>query len=185
MTKATSETIAGPVGDGEQRREYSALVKRYESLIRSAIRRHCPAELALDQDDIAQEVRLRLWKAIEGEKKIANPTSYLYRVAASATIDAIRAARVRRRDAHESLSGNEENPCGETDTVDRAELRRRITAALQRLAPNRRRAVQLHLQGMTTDEVAVVAGWTEPKARNLVYRGLAELRAILGGADAD
>ena len=56
---------------------------------------------------------------------------------------------------------------------------------LRRLQENRRRAVGLHLQGMTTDEIARMAGWTEPKARNLVYRGLADLRVELRGMGVD
>ena len=32
---------------------------------------------------------------------------------------------------------------------------------------------------MTTREIADLSGWTEPKARNLVYRGLSVVRAHL------
>jgi DNA-directed RNA polymerase specialized sigma24 family protein len=35
---------------------------------------------------------------------------------------------------------------------------------------------------MTTDEIADLMEWSEPKARNLVYRGLKELRGKLRAA---
>ena len=55
----------------------------------------------------------------------------------------------------------------------------RVKGALGRLAEERRRAVVLHLQELTTDEIARALGWSEPKARHLVYRGLKDLRRVL------
>jgi len=55
----------------------------------------------------------------------------------------------------------------------------RIEKALGTLPENRRRAVALHLQGFTTHEVADLLGFREPKARNLVYRGLKSLQLAL------
>ena len=39
--------------------------------------------------------------------------------------------------------------------------------------------LRAHPDGMTTQEIADILGWSEPKARNLVYRGLGELRKHL------
>ena len=39
--------------------------------------------------------------------------------------------------------------------------------------------VRLHLSGYHRDEIAQLLGWTEPKVRNLLYRGLEDLRALL------
>ena len=50
---------------------------------------------------------------------------------------------------------------------------------------NRQRAVRLHLEGMTTTEIGSLMEWTEPKARNLVYRGLADLREALRAEGID
>jgi DNA-directed RNA polymerase specialized sigma24 family protein len=58
-------------------------------------------------------------------------------------------------------------------------LRRQINLALAQLPENRRRAVGLHLQGLTTAEIGALLGWSEPKARNLVHRGLKDLRQSL------
>jgi RNA polymerase sigma-70 factor (ECF subfamily) len=51
------------------------------------------------------------------------------------------------------------------------------------LQDRRRTAVTLHLQGFRTGEVAAALGWTEKQAENLVYRGLADLRACLEGGN--
>ena len=44
---------------------------------------------------------------------------------------------------------------------------------------DRRRLLRLHLEGFTTQEIAELNGWTEPKARNLLYRTLGDLREKL------
>jgi RNA polymerase sigma-70 factor (ECF subfamily) len=39
--------------------------------------------------------------------------------------------------------------------------------------------VRMHLAGYERHEIADLLGWTEPKTRNLLYRGLSDLRQIL------
>ena len=39
--------------------------------------------------------------------------------------------------------------------------------------------MRLHLQGYHRDEIAGLLGWSEAKTRNLLYRGLDDLRALL------
>ena len=65
------------------------------------------------------------------------------------------------------------------DRSDDGELARCFELALAHLPRNRRLAVQLHLEGYSRDEIATLTGWTEPKVRNLIYRGLDELRGHL------
>ena len=63
---------------------------------------------------------------------------------------------------------------------DRQDLTRRLFRALAILPAARRAAVKLHVLGYHRHEIAEVLGWTEAKTRNLLYRGLADLRARLG-----
>ena len=60
-----------------------------------------------------------------------------------------------------------------------------VSRTLARLPENRRAAVKLYLQGFKIQEIADLLGWTEPKARNLLYRGLQTLREDLeeGGVE--
>jgi RNA polymerase sigma factor (sigma-70 family) len=114
-------------------------------------------------------------------------------VAVSATIRAIRQAKARREEAlpeaafeDGSASGGSSKDVPATPPeaspyalAERGELTRTIEAALAALPEPRRLAVGLHLQGLTTREMGELVGWTEPKARNLVYRGLKDLRQSL------
>ena len=167
------------------------LLERYAVLLRSLIARHCPRNLGIQINDIEQEARLRLWRALDREKELEDPASYIYRIAVTTTIDAVRRVIARREDQLRMGDGDDEEPiiahsmatADATQSPDavteRRELMARIAAAVTSLPENRRRAVELHLQGMTLAEIAELLGWSEPKARNLVYRGLDDLRNAL------
>lgn len=165
---------------------FERLLERYGALLHSLISRNCPRDLGLQVSDIEQDARVRLWRVLEREKELRDPASYIYRVAASATIDAVRRVTSRREDqlpvedsdeAHASFAAD---PVHSPDAMtERKEVMEKIAAAVASLPERRRRAVELHLQGLTLHEIGELLGWTEAKARNLVYRGLAELRDAL------
>jgi RNA polymerase sigma factor (sigma-70 family) len=179
-----------PTTPNEQR--FNEIVESYGRFLRLTIVRACPPDLGLQYDEIEQEARLRLWKALESEREIQDLSSYLYRIAVTTTLDAVR--RVKRK--------REEQLVVETDDADdtrpvlphhlmadpslapdreaaRKQLVQKVQDAVARLPENRRQAVTLHLTGMTTQEIADLLDWTEAKARNLVYRGLDSLRESL------
>ena len=191
---ARETPLIPPADDAAIEARWRSLIEEYGRFLRRTVVRLCPRNLGLEFDDIEQEARVRLWNALRNEREITNPASYLYRIAATATIDAIRRVKARREEPL-GLPG-EDDPAQEVqrdvaslvDTVDGAEHRlllRQVEEALCRLPASRRRAVGLHLQGYTTAEIGQLMEWSEPKARNLVYRGLAELRERLREAGID
>lgn len=175
--------------NAEADERWRALIDEYGRYLRRVVTRLCPANLGLNFDDVEQEARVRLWKALRDERKIDDPASYLYRIAATATIDAVRRVRARREDPLED--GTDEAPRAEglahpgpslERSTGRSLLLQRIERVLEGVPPDRRRLLRLHLEGFTTQEIADLNGWTEPKARNLVYRTLGDLRDKLRAA---
>ena len=69
--------------------------------------------------------------------------------------------------------------------AERRQLLEKVEAALAKLVENRRLAVEFYLQGMTSLEIADLMDWTEAKARNLIYRGLEDLRKYLRDAGVE
>jgi DNA-directed RNA polymerase specialized sigma24 family protein len=59
------------------------------------------------------------------------------------------------------------------------ERREALAAALAGLAPDRARAVRAHLAGWSVQEIMELTGWTYQRTRNLVARGMADLRSAL------
>lgn len=173
---------------------WRSLVEEYGRFLRQTVVRLCPRQMGLDFDDIEQEARVRLWQALRHEREITNPASYLYRIVATATIDAIRRVKARREEpltlpGEEDLTPEAQREVADTtdiqDVTERRLLMGHVEEALCRLPESRRRALGLHLHGHTTAEIGKLLGWSEPKARNLVYRGLKELRERLREAGID
>jgi RNA polymerase sigma-70 factor, ECF subfamily len=175
----------------ETESRFNAIVAEYGRFLRQTIQRVCPRDLGLQFDEIEQEACLRVWKALESEREIRDLTSYVYRIAVSATLDAVRRVK-RKREEQLVFEAEADSPSAQMAhelTVDparapdleaaRKQLVQRVNEALARLSNNRRQAVGLHLEGLTTQEIATLLNWTEPKARNLVYRGLSEVRQFL------
>ncbi len=154
---------------------------RFSALAARAARaRGLPAE---EVDEILQDVRIRLWKAHPDSENLERlGASYLVKVVSSAVVDRLR----RRRRADTNLdAANEMTTVPEAlqvlppDIIERDALAERLEQALATLPANRRLVVQLHLEGYGRDEMAGMTGWTEAKVRNLLYRGLEDLRECL------
>ena len=62
---------------------------------------------------------------------------------------------------------------------DRRELAREISHALEQLNPAQRPVVRMYLAGYPQGEIEQLLGWTEARTRNVLYRGLAQLRLML------
>ena len=65
------------------------------------------------------------------------------------------------------------------DGVQRGEQRAALRASLESLPPDRARAVRAHLAGFSVQEVMALCGWPYQRARNLIARGMADLRDAL------
>lgn len=173
--------------------QFQLILKDYGSWLRKTVRRLCPRGLGIQPEDVEQDVALRLWRALGRKERIENPVAFLHRVAATATIDAMRRARAQREGMVSRFqeSGPDDEvgvpaPIDPAPSPERAASDRQILAqvsqALGRLPEKRRNAVKLYLQGFKIQEIADFLGWTEPKARNLLYRGLRTLRQDLEDA---
>ncbi|MFQ5740629.1 MAG: RNA polymerase sigma factor [Acidobacteriota bacterium] len=172
------------------------IIEEYCGYLRSVIVRFCPRGMGIQVDDVEQEARIRVWQALNRESGIQHFPSYLYRVAVNATIDAIRRIRSRREEQLEGSQDQEDAPVqsiepgvrsGRTpeEITQAREVLELVESTLASLPNDRRRAVGLYLQGLTSQEIADLLRWTEPRARNLLYRGLRELREKLRNRGID
>ncbi len=159
---------------------------RYEGLRRDlarAVAAICPSWLASDRDDLIQTAILKVM-AIErrGEEVPVRSSSYLYRVAHSAVVDAIRSRR-RRPEVpleEEQVANDERESAPDPEDLARArEIGRGIRACLSAMKEERRVATVLRLLGHSVPEAAERLGWSAKRTENLVYRGLFDLLTCL------
>jgi RNA polymerase sigma-70 factor (ECF subfamily) len=175
--------VRGMTGPGLDRASSSieALITRFRTMVRSVGARRGLVEA--DLDEVVQDVRIRLWQAGEGGKVLEDlGSSYLYQVATTAALDLLRRRRARRANDTDDIRERTElttNDASPHDTLEANELASQIDAAIDTLAIDRRVAVRFHLAGYDREDIARMLGWTEARTRNLLYRGLDDLRRRL------
>ncbi len=158
---------------------FAALTGEYARLVASAIRRVCSQRHRWLIPDVEQEVRLALWKRLEGGKEIEHPASYLYKAALTTALAVV------RKQGHETMPIEDSEPSdtsGPQDNLLPAERARLLGEALERLPLDQSRAVRAHLAGFSHVEVAGLFGWTESVARHRIYRGIESLKEKMKGS---
>jgi RNA polymerase sigma factor (sigma-70 family) len=162
---------------------FEALVARYGRLIRDAVARATRRNATL-ADDVEQRVKIALWRKLEGpDPTIERPATYVYRCAVR---EAVRAVQQEEARAAEPL--NDELPAAgraADQALRDAERARALARTVATLSEDRRRAVSAHLAGFSVEEIMELTGWSYQKARNLIARGMADLRARLEEVDLD
>lgn len=159
-----------------------SLLQRYRGSVIGIARRHGLSDQLLDE--AIQELRIRLWRTFPGSEQLASVSrAYLYRAAITAALIVLRRRRAKRESGVEMTTHLEETTAardpGPDQAFDETELAERLTRAVDELPATRQAVVRLHLRGYHRDEIAALMGWSEAKTRNLLYRGLDDLRAIL------
>ena len=166
------------------------IIDRYALLIRKIIQAHLFARDGVDPEDIEQEIRIRLWKSLRKGKNIGQLTSYIKKMAYTATIDELRRQK-KQAPYRETLPGDGrleqvdeaagvQDPSSPASALEQKETRRALKELLADLSLDRRQVLNLYLVGMSIDEICATSGWDRTRVRHLLYRGIDELRAKAG-----
>jgi RNA polymerase sigma-70 factor (ECF subfamily) len=151
-----------------------AVLSRFGETVRRIGWRH---GLSGDEvDEVVQDMRIRLWRARGTEENIAGaPASYVHRTALTAALGVL-----RRRRSHAPLAEDTAaSPVSASSHAELSELARDVERALATMAEDRQAAVRAHLSGYSRSEIAQLMGWSDIKTKNLLARGLADLRAAV------
>lgn len=180
-----------PEGSLRLQSRFDALIRQYDRLIRAIVARAgrrmgLRRDSFLEREDIEQEVRLDLWKQIARGQTIDFPATYIYRATIRETL------RVLRRNVSREFEPIDEDSQAEHlkevgdpfQALSAKEELREIVLGLRSLTPERRDAVRAHLEGFQFHEIMLMYGWSYQKARNLIARGMADLRKCLNGNGA-
>jgi RNA polymerase sigma-70 factor, ECF subfamily len=160
-------------------------VVELRQVLERVVARVCPSWLSAQRDDVVQAAGMRVIQILDrlqagGEGNPSLSSSYLYKVAHSALVDEIR--RVRRRREVDLESETAAAAVARDDperTAAWREIGRGIQQCLAGMKRERRLAVALYLQGHSVGDAARILDWPVKRTENLVYRGLADLRACL------
>lgn len=171
-----------PPGDSR----IEALLRTHEPRLRALFARHLGGRPGIDLDDLVQEARIRLWKALEREKSVDALASYIQRVVTSVVVDALRRRAARPEDTVEErlMQATAHESGAPDDVLAQVQRAAALREAMACIPERRRRPATLLLQGFSTPEIARLLGTSEATVRNLAYRGVDDLKALLGGATA-
>jgi len=163
---------------------FEELVHRYAQLIRAVVGRVAGKEALVVGEDV-EEVLVALWKATSGEQEIRHPTSYVYRAAVRETVRVLRKEHQRRERTVDLSMESDRTVRTPEELMGGKELGVGIVGCLKVLSADRRRAVKAHLAGFSVKEIMEMFDWPYNKARNLIARGMADLRRELQARGID
>lgn len=166
--------------------EFKVIIENFAQFIRIQVHKYNLYRYGLDPEDILQDVKIRIWKLIRDEKIISNYVSYIKKIVNSSVIDQLRKCR-----REEDLFKNEKRMhIAERELAYSKEAARSNTQeefvgkAVERLIDSRRQVIKLYLLNLSIKEIAGYLNWSQDKTRNLLYRGLADLKDLLKDLDA-
>ena len=138
---------------------------------------------AAEAEDVAQEAFLRLWRQAGKWRAEARVGTWLHRVAHNLCIDRLRKHRGHGGEDPPDVPDPAPGPAAEQQ---RAQVARRVEAALARLPERQRAAIALvHYQELGNIEAADIMGVSVEAMESLLSRGRRGLREALAGMRDD
>ncbi len=132
-----------------------------------------------EAEDVIQEAMLRLWRiAPDWQHGLAEPSTWVYRVAANLCTDRLR----RRRPMVPELPDLPDPGAGQDAALMQSARAHALEAALLQLPERQREAVILrHLEGLSNPEIAAIMMVGVEAVESLTARGKKRLAALLSG----
>ena len=165
---------------------FEALVNLYGKKVYNTACRICKNEA--DAEDVAQEVFLKVYRALPNFKGESSFSTFLYRVTVNACLDFVRrsgraaAESLVRQDAdgeeYEYLPADaEQTPERQSE---RAELRETLRRSILRLSDEHRAVILLRdVNGLSYEEIAEVLSCSVGTVKSRINRAREKLREIL------
>jgi RNA polymerase sigma-70 factor (ECF subfamily) len=166
---------------------FRVLVERHSrSLFRLAFRMTGNQQ---DAEDVVQDSFMRAYKQLGKFDERASFGTWLYRIAANASLDLVRSRKRRQehmapQDADTEFDDTVTALPSSDPTPERmalsGEVRQRVEAAMQELSPTERTAFVLrHFEGMCIEDVSRVLECQPGAAKHSVFRAVQKLRRAL------
>lgn len=165
--------------------EFNTILDRHAQFINYQVFTFNLPKHGLDPEDIIQDIKIRIWNLICKEKVIKNHRPYIRKIIYSSIIDQFRKHRREedfyRLEAHRHVS-ELESPYNK-ESLRKTALAENVGKAVDRLIETRRQVVKLYLLNLNIREIADYLGMSQDRIRNLLYRGLADLRKLIKKMD--
>jgi RNA polymerase sigma-70 factor, ECF subfamily len=166
--------------DGDRDALFERIAAEYAAPIARLAGAH-EADRSLRQD-LLQEIHLALWRSLPAFQNRCSLRTWVYRVAHNVAATHVVRARRRRTSQLVNLDDVEiaDDSADFGTTVDEARALARVAQLIQRLKPIDRQVIILHLEGLSRDDIAEIAGLSFSNVAIKIHRIKLLLRRALG-----
>ena len=162
-------------------RAFSLLVERYKEVVFATV-----VAITSDFDaahDIAQEVFLRAWFGLKGLKEASSWPGWLRTIARNRARTWLKRRQPLLEHVTVDIADNADSP---ERNAEKAERRRLVLSALDKLPEERRQALVLHyLEDLSTPQVAAQLGITQAAVRQRLHRARQQMQEEMEHMMAD
>ncbi|MBI4417623.1 MAG: sigma-70 family RNA polymerase sigma factor [Ignavibacteriales bacterium] len=169
--------------DGDER-AFEEIVRRYQRQVANVI--YLTSGNRQDVEDLAQEVFIRVHKALGKVTVEHSLFSWIYRITVNVTIDEMRRRKIRKLSYLDFLAepGDREPSFRDTVTPDdriiHDEQRDQVRQALRKLSGTSRMVLLLReYEGLSYKEIGDVLHITEQAVKSRIFRAREELKELL------
>ena len=165
---------------------FENVAQEYAAPLARLARAH-EADPALQQD-LLQEIHLALWRSFPAFQNRCSLRTWVYRVAHNVAATHVLRAKRRRTSQLVSLDDVEiaDQSTDPGATIDETRALARVSQLIQRLKPIDREVIILHLEGLSRDDIAEIAGLSFSNVAIKLHRiKLLLTRAFGGGQGAE
>jgi len=158
------------------------LILDFSRYILSKINSFNYQKYGIEQDDLLQDIRIRIWKVcVHNNNNIRNYQAYIKKIVNSVVVDEIQKSRkaIKALEFYNHGSLNRDYYCRERNVAHKENFKETLIHSLNGLKRSRRKVLHLYLSGFTVEEIAELHNWSLGKTNNLFYRGLKDLKNIL------
>lgn len=162
-------------------KSFEEIVTHFTCFIYANILKYDVSKKGIDPEDIIQDVRIKIWNLLKNEKSIKNYTSYIKKIVDTSVIDHIR----KNRRVENIIFLEKRIKISEQKTRNLKNLSQNhfsgeiIHEKIEHLLETRKKVVKLFFLGLSIKEISICLNWSNHKTRNLLYRGLADLKNLI------
>ena len=185
----STQDLSLPLSRDERHEPDSAAAALFESVAQeytaplARLARAHEADPALQQD-LLQEIHIALWRSLPSFQNRCSLRTWVYRVAHN--VAATHVVRARRRRTSQLVSLDDVEIADESAdfgaTLDETRALARVAELIQRLKPIDRQVIILHLEGLSRDDIAEIAGLSFSNVAIKIHRIKLLLRRAFGEA---
>jgi RNA polymerase sigma-70 factor (ECF subfamily) len=161
--------------------DFEQLVESHQEMVFRTLARLTGERHGLE--DMAQEVFLRLFRALPHFRGDAQLSTFLYRIVVNVVNDEFRdrqKARMTSSIEDEAARGLAHSAAGPAVLAERAQVQQAVDGALQQLSPHDRAILTLHYQeGRSYEEIAVILDLPMGTVKTHLYRARERLKLMM------